>query len=355
MRGRALPPCDGGNVSPRPPLGATAMLAALLAACSGARPPAALALDWQSTLNRDHPLAGQIWDVRRGRRTSPAELERAVARARYLILGEAHDNPDHHLLQARLLRAVTRAGRRPALAMEMLDPAQQPAVDAALLAPNPTPETFRDAVSWDRSGWPAFEIYRPILDAALAARLKVVAANLSRATAHEVVHRGTLALPAPVRALLERAGPLPATEAKERREEMEDEHCGLLPANFLDPMVLSQRARDAQLARSLLDGATQGGGVLITGAEHARRDRGAARFLLAAGIAPGDVVSVAFREVEPGAEEPVDYSPLPWDFVVFTPGTDRGDPCEGMRPPLSSDVASPGKGEGAEPAIREPL
>ena len=184
--------------------------------------------------------------------------------------------------------------------MEMLDPAQQSAVDAALLVPHPTPETFRDAVSWDRSGWPAFEIYRPILDAALAARLKVVAANLSRATAHEVVHRGTLALPAPVRALLERAGPLPATEAKERREEMEDEHCGLLPANFLDPMVLSQRARDAQLARSLLDGATQGGGVLITGAEHARRDRGAAMFLLTAGIAPGDVVSVAFREVETG-------------------------------------------------------
>jgi uncharacterized iron-regulated protein len=322
---------------------------AALAACAVARPPLApppLAVAWQSPLHRDHPLAGRIWDVRRGRLATPGELEAAAARARLLILGEAHDNPDHHLLQAQLLRAVTAAGRRPALAMEMLDPAQQGVVNAALAGPAPTPEVLRDAVGWDRSGWPPFELYRPIFEAALAARLPVVAANLSRAAAREVVHRGAGALPAPVQALLERAGPLPAAEAAERSEEMEAQHCGRLPERFLGPMVLSQRARDAQLARALLDAATAGGAVLITGAEHARRDRGAAAFLVTAGAAPGEVLSVAFREVEPGADQPGDYAPLPWDWVVFTPGADRGDPCEGMRSPPGGSVAGDGPGPG---------
>lgn len=238
------------------------------------------------------------------------------------------------------------SGRRPALAMEMLDPAQQAAVDAALAAPGPTPEAFRDAVGWDRSGWPPFAIYRPLLEVALAARLPVVAANLSRGAAREVVHRGAGALPAPVQALLARAGPLQAAEAAERREEMAAQHCGELPEPFLDPMVLTQRARDAQLAQALLEGATAGGGVLVTGAEHARRDRAAAAFLLTAGAAPGDVLSVAFREVEPGEDDPAAAGPLPWDWVVFTPGAERGDPCEGLRRPaggsLARDRAGPG-------------
>ena len=30
---------------------------------------------------------------------------------------------------------------------------------------------------------------------------------------------------------------------------------------------------------------------------------------------------------------PDGYDPAPYDYVVFTPGADRGDPCEGMHPP----------------------
>ena len=323
--------------------------AALLSACAGARAPPApapLAVAWQSPLHRDHPLAGRIWDVRRGRPGSAAELEAAAAAARFLLLGESHDNPDHHTLQARLLRAVTATGRRPALAMEMLDPAQQADADAALGASGPTPEAFRDAVGWERSGWPSFELYRPILEVALAARLPVVAANLSRDAAREVVHRGPGALPAPVQALLAQAGPLPAAEAAARREEMAEQHCGKLPERFLEPMVLTQRARDAQLAHVLRQGATAGGAVLITGAEHARRDRAAAAFLLADGAAPGEVLSIAFREVEPGEDDLAALGPLPWDWVVFTPGAERGDPCEGLRPPPAGAVAGQPAGRG---------
>ena len=272
---------------------------------------------------------GRVWDVRAGRFVPAQAVLAAVARARFVLLGETHDNADHHALQAWLLQAVTAAGRRPALALEMLDVGQQEAVDAVLHGAAPSAAALGEAVAWDRSGWPPFEQYRPIFEVGLAARLPVVAATLSRAGAREVVHRGEEALDPPVRMLLDQVTPS-AAEARERAEEMAASHCGQLPERFLAPMVLSQRARDAQLARSLAGTAGPDGAVLITGAEHARRDRGVPAFLAVTGVAPGEVVSVAFREVDPGAAAPADYGPLPFDWVVFTPAAEREDPCAGM-------------------------
>jgi len=315
--------------------GLAALATVALLGCAGrqaapAVPPITTA--WRTSLHRDHPLVGRVWDVRAGRFVAAEVVLGAVARGRFVLLGETHDNPDHHLLQARLLEAVTGAGRRPALAFEMLDASAQGAVDAVLAGGAPTADQLRDAVGWDQSGWPPFEEYRPIFEVGLAARLPVVAANLSRAEAREVIHRGEDALAAPVRQLLDRAGPLPAAEATERGEEMAASHCGQLPERFLAPMVLSQRARDAQLARALVAAAGTDGAVLITGAEHARRDRAVPAFLGVAGIPAGEVVSVALREVDPAGRAPADYAPLPFDYVIFTPAAAREDPCKDLKP-----------------------
>jgi len=309
--------------------------AALLLGCAASHPPPpALETRWQSPLHRDHPLVGRIWDVQAARYVPEGELVAAVERARFVLLGETHDNPDDHALQARLVRALISSGRRPALAFEMLDTDEQGTVDAVLRGPEPTAAALGGAVGWDRSGWPPFALYQPIFQAGLDAHLPIVAANLSRRGAREVIHHGARALPPVLQELLNRAGSLSAEEARARAEEMEALHCGQLPEDLLAPMVLSQRARDAQLAWAVRSGATaQGGAVLITGAEHARRDRGAASFLFVAGIPPAQVASVAFREVDPEALTPADYDLSPFDLVVFTPAAQRGDPCEEMRPP----------------------
>jgi len=52
-----------------------------------------------------------------------------------ILLGEVHDNPEHHHLQAEVLKAVIAQGRRPALAMEQFDREFQPAIDAAAAKP----------------------------------------------------------------------------------------------------------------------------------------------------------------------------------------------------------------------------
>jgi uncharacterized iron-regulated protein len=316
----------------RPALSSVLALLALTAACAGRQPHG------PTLLHSDHPLAGRIWDVRGGRFVDETDFHAALARAHFVALGETHDNPLHHELQARALAAMIAAGRKPALAFEMLDLAQQPQVDAVLTRPLPhDPDTLAKAVGWAGTGWPDFALYRPVFATALTADLPIVAANLSRKQVREVVKSGTTTLAPEVRRLLERAGPLPEAAAQEIRDEMWESHCRELPRSMLDPFVTMQRARDAQLAERVL-AARGDGAVLIAGSGHARTDRAVPSYL--AREAPDrSRAAVAFLEVTEGRRTPADYAEafgaggLPFDYVVFTPAQPREDPCASFRAP----------------------
>jgi uncharacterized iron-regulated protein len=301
-----------------------------------ARGPPSGAPGWASPLHRDHPLVGRVLEVGQGRWADGGALASAAAGADLVLLGETHDNADHHLLQAWLLGAIAAAGRRPAVAFEMLGTHQQPELDAALARAPVTSDGVSAAVDWAESGWPAFDHYRPVFDAALAAGLPLLAANLPRDMAREVVRTGREALPEALRARLERDEPFPEAEAAEMRKEMADSHCGHLPESLLDPMVLAQRARDAQMAERIEAAAASRGAVLVAGSGHTRRDRGVPRHVFR--DAPSlSVASVAFLEVSPGDLDPAGYAraygaaTLPFDWVVFTPAAEREDPCAALR------------------------
>jgi uncharacterized iron-regulated protein len=334
---------------PRPLLAASLLLLASGCARPGAtrpeapveataarRPDEPLPGGWTSPLHRDHPLIARIWDVKAGRFVDEAELLRALRQARFVVLGERHDQPDHHQLQARLVRALGSSGRKPALAFEMLDVARQPAVDAALTRAPEDADALALAVDWAGSGWPDWSLYRPVFAAGLEAGLPVVAANLPRAQVRELVMRGPETLPAPLRTRLALDTPLPEDVAREMREEQDRAHCGHLPAERLGPMVQAQRARDAHLADRLLEADRGDGGVLITGNGHARTDRGVPAHL--ARRAPErKVLAVGLLEVAPESREPTDYaasyaaSALPFDYVWFTPAVPQEDPCAPLR------------------------
>ena len=70
---------------------------------------------WQARFGQDHPLIGQIWDVEPARFIDTTTLVQRLTNGRFVLLGEKHDNPDHHRLQAWILRAVLDASRRPAV------------------------------------------------------------------------------------------------------------------------------------------------------------------------------------------------------------------------------------------------
>jgi uncharacterized iron-regulated protein len=98
-------------------------------------------------------------------------------------------------------------------------------------------------------------------------------------------------------------------------------------------MVQVQRARDAQMAQSLIAAASADGAVLVAGAGHVRSDYGIPVYLTA--MAPGrQVVSIAFVEVDEPEPEPNKYllanaaGRAPFDYLWFTPRVDDQDSCE---------------------------
>ena len=288
---------------------------------------------WKSPLGRNHPLTGRIWDVSSARFIDRQSLLTRLARADFLLLGERHDNPDHHLLQAEVLRSLIAVGRRPAVGFEMfgLDDAAAIA-DHLAAAPNDAAGLGR-AVNWNKRGWPDWAMYQPIAEAALEAKLRIVATNLPLATARKMSRDGLAALePRVVRELgLER----PPSESVfiSMAADIRDAHCGYASEESVKAMVGVQRARDAQIAQSLIAAGAADGAILVAGAGHVRNDYGIPVYL-SAKAAGKLVISIAFLEVDKRKIEAHSYAlpypdgRLPFDYVWFTPRVDDEDPCE---------------------------
>ena len=283
-----------------------------------------------------HPLSGKVWDVRAGRLVTLAELTDRLTGIDFVLLGEVHDNREHHRDQAVVLSALVAHGRRPALALEQFDRENQPALDAAQDAGADT-EALADAGRFDRKGW-AWQNYEPLLRIAISAKLPVVAANLSRRAARDVAAQGFGALAAPSDTMALAAVWTPAREAALVRAVV-DAHCGQLPPDAATPLTLAQRARDATMADTLLAHRARGA-VLIAGAGHVRRDVAVPLYLRAR--APNArIVSVGMTEVIAGRNSPAGYeiaaaggsSDPVYDYLWFAASADRDDPCAGMTMP----------------------
>jgi len=294
---------------------------------------------WISALDRDHPLVGKVWSVRAGTYVDDRTLLAAASGAHFVLLGEKHDNADHHVLQAWVLSAIVASGRAPAVAFEQLEADVQSAVNDARRESPHDVDAIARATNWSESGWPPWDTYRPIFAVATSASLPVVAANLAHRVARSLVHEGPSALNAAERAAFGLDSPLPPELDASLREELKATHCGMdMPPPFADGMVMAERARDASLAAHMRegDGDTRRGAVLVAGTGHTRIDRGVPREL--ARIAPGETaVSIAFVEVSHADVDPRAYGAewnakeLPFDFVLFTPRANDDDPCAKMR------------------------
>src|SRR3989442_12060977 len=63
-------------------------------------------IEWESPVERAHPLVGRIWDVKASAFISEETLLSRLGGSRFVILGERHDKPHHHALQAKLVPAL---------------------------------------------------------------------------------------------------------------------------------------------------------------------------------------------------------------------------------------------------------
>ena len=286
-----------------------------------------------STLDINHVLVGKIWAVKQQRWISESDLNAELASKRFILLGETHDNPDHHRLQLAILNAMTqqRASTR-VVAMEQFDIDNQAAIDAAMMLPNPTADAIADAGKLDRKGWD-WDQYRPIVDFAILQKLRLRAANLSRGDGRQIFSLGLKA--SPVKFADEFfTNTWNTARNNALQEELLEGHCGQLPDSMASGMGNVQRARDAIMAGAML-AAKPSGAVLIAGRGHVRRDRAVPLYLQTA--APNsEIAVVAFIEVVAAQTSPRDYidsivnEAEPFDYVWFTPRVARKDPCEGI-------------------------
>ena len=307
----------------------------LLCAATVTRADHAPGAPWVSEYETGHPLAGRIWRPAERRFVAPAAVVAALTTARFVLLGEKHDNADHHRIQAWLVAEMFAAGGRPAVAFEMFTSGQQAALDAHLAARPRDAAGIGAALGWAETGWPDWSLYQPIAQAALDGGAALLAADLPRALRRRLARDGISALGAARVAALGLDRPLPEDLAGNLRQEIAESHCGQLPESMIGPMATVMTARDAQMASALRRGAAlagHDGAVLIAGKGHTRNDRGVP-FQLRREDAAAAIVSLGLFEVAEGAREPAAYAAflgtavLPFDFVWFTPIADPENPC----------------------------
>lgn len=270
------------------------------------------------------------WSSGDARVIDQAHMRQAITHADYLIIGEIHDNPQHHRLQADLLgHFADSQDAAISVGYEQLSVDQQPLLDAFHEQATATADSFGEAVAWSQSGWPDYNIYQPLFAATLERGLPIIPLMFSRATTRDIVSNGIeVALAEDAMAQL-RPDTLLSADARAAVEaEMQDAHCGKLPDAMLPAMVDVQIARDAFMAYRIVQAAERA--VIITGNGHARRDRGIPQFIQR--LRPdAAIVVVHLLEVAEGdrvAEQAVERAGTDiTDYALFTPEHPRSDPC----------------------------
>ncbi len=239
------------------------------------------------------------------------------------MLGEVHDNPEHHDLQARIVETLQPG----ALVFEMLEPRH---AAAARDITRGDKDTLAQAFEWEERGWPDFAMYHPIFTA--APRAEIFGGALPPDKVRRAVSEGAAAVFGGASAIFGLDEPLPEDQLAVRVELQDNAHCNAMPSDLLPGMVEAQRLRDAALARATVEAVeemrardVQSRVVVITGNGHARTDWGMPEMLARAFPETGkDRLRIAtFAQFETTAPEDP-----PYGHWIVTEAVDRGDPCE---------------------------
>ena len=283
------------------------------------------------------PHQDRIYEIATGRVLTSAALIDRLAAADFVLLGERHDNPVHHQLQAWITERLLARGRPYGVAFEMIDGGKAAALAQFLAASPHDSAGLGAALDWPKSGWPAWPLYQPIAAAAISRHLPILPANLSPDVARAVAKDGLAALPVDLAQQLRLEPSQDVAVLEAHQGDIQRGHCGMLPERSLAPFAQAQYARDAVMARVMVDQwlRTNGafGAVLIAGIGHVRSDRGVPLHL--ARYAPqGKSLALGFVETDDKAGVTPETASLPFDIVWLTPKVeDDKDPCAAFKAP----------------------
>jgi uncharacterized iron-regulated protein len=270
---------------------------------------------WQSPEGREHVDLGVIRDLNNGHVLTPQQLVRRLAGATRVLVGEQHDNPDHHALELWLLQALGDQRPQGSLLLEMITPDQQGRVGTVQrdVRRGQAPVDLPAALGWQK-GWD-WALYGPVMRFALMQPYPVLSANLAPVEVGAIYHQrpelsGTHANAAFVRNTL--------------LAQVRESHCGMLPEDALPAMLAVQQQRDRRMAQRILEAPAPA--LLFAGSYHVRKDLGVPLHMADLGSDERPIVLLLAQvgsEIQPGSA----------DYVWFTAALPDQDYCAQMRPP----------------------
>ncbi|AJR00028.1 hypothetical protein F652_2038 [Enterobacteriaceae bacterium bta3-1] len=256
----------------------------------------------QHTLTIHTVPQDNIVDLHSGQKLTPQQLLAKLRDRPRVIVGEKHDNLQHHQIEQWLVESLPRQRTQGSVLMEMITPSQQDKVNAIKdqlkQGKSLTGQQITEQTAWQK-GW-KWELYSGVTTAALAGSYPLLSANIDRSEIkkfyqHPLAVTGALSTQPSVREAIAKT--------------IEESHGGKLEPKQAEAMLAIQQQRDRRMAESLLAAPTPA--LLIVGGYHANRALGVP--LHVEDIAPMTELTVVML-----AEEGVKVDKSNADFVWYT-------------------------------------
>ncbi len=280
----------------------------------------------QEAKMRTHPLLGKIINSQANFVDQPTAFD-LVRQARYVFIGEKHDNPEHHHLEKRLIQerfkgqSVALQGR---VVFEMLDSSHEQAISK--LKTDDSLEQMKSVLNWPEKGSWDWSTYAPLFQEALK-NSALAAGNIDRAFISAVYKDGAQKLTGNQR--FESALNPPETLKTYLLDQIFLSHCGMQSRETLTPMLHIQLAKDASMASAMRETPAA---MLIAGGEHVRGDTGAP-WHLRNKKADAQILIVQLLEVQDQQTDLQAYMKKAGkaDLYWFTSATESKDYCAGVK------------------------
>jgi len=129
----------------------------------------------------------RLFDLAHGKAVTESQALERLGGMRIVLVGEHHNNAEHHLAQFQVIRALHRAGRKVAVGLEMFRSHSQADLDQWVAGG--IDEARFKAIYLDSWNFP-WELYRPIFEYARRQKIVMVGLNVSRDITTQVAFHG---------------------------------------------------------------------------------------------------------------------------------------------------------------------
>ena len=200
---------------------------------------------------------------------APGALIAEMARRDVVLLGEHHDEADHHRWQLHTLAALHAQRPKMVIGFEAFPRRVQPALDKWVAGALTVPQFLAEA-KWEEVWSMPAELYLPLFEFARLHRVPMVALNVDRSLTAAVAAKGWDAVPEGEREGVSRPAPAPQAY-REELARVHKEHKEKVPlASFIE----AQQTWDRAMAQALAPRAADALVVGIIGSGHLRHGHG---------------------------------------------------------------------------------